>query len=180
MPGKESLMLRNTIIVFSVFIGAAALAGAQAKLPVMDGTVGAAEYAHTYDVSPFILSMSRNGGNLYCAVSAKTNGWVAIGLGTDRMNGAVMFLGNVIGGKAGFTEQLGRGHGHGDVAADKRTVVTYAVKEQGDTTTMEVECRAAALAPAGSRELTVILAYSVSDSMTDRHAVHRTVTIQLD
>ncbi len=150
------------------------------KTPLVDGVVGADEYIRSFTFTPYTLGVTRIKDSLFLVVSVKTKGWVAVGLGSARMNGAVMFLGNVQNDKAGFTEQLGRGHGHGDVPADKRVTTAFAVKEENGVTTLELECKAASLVPPGKKEISIILAHAGADSFTSPHAGRKSVTVPLD
>jgi hypothetical protein len=153
---------------------------AKSTAPIVNGTVNKGEYNRTYNVGPFTLHVSRVKGNMYLGLSVNTKGWVAVGLGSPIMNGAVMFLGNVQNGKSGFTEQVGRGHRHSEVAEDKRTVITHAVREQGGVTTVEVECRAAQFVPDGTNEITVLIAYAADDSFATRHRERKSLKVRLD
>ncbi|MBN2352389.1 MAG: hypothetical protein JXD23_07460 [Spirochaetales bacterium] len=146
----------------------------------VDGVVKDGEYPLFFDLAPFKVWVSRSGDVIRFAVSAETRGWVALGFGSRRMDGADIFMGEVKNGKEIFTEQIGRGHGHADNPAGKRFATRYAVKLDGDVTTMELECPAAKVVPKGAKELPVILAYSASDSLTQYHTARRSATLKLE
>lgn len=176
-------MKSRVTLIACLFVFFSVFAFAQKKpvpVPRADGKIGSDEYARTYTVDAFTLRVSHSGNDLFFALSVKTHGWVAVGLGTGRMHGSTLFIGSVQNGKAEFTEQLGRGHAHGDIPASKRTTRTFAVSENGDTTTMEFSCAALPFVPAGTREITVILAYSRSDSLWAPHVTRRAVQVQLE
>ena len=48
------------------------------------------------------------------AVSGQTSGWVAVGLGSPKMNDAVMYIGAADSGKGQLKVQKGAGHRHAD------------------------------------------------------------------
>ncbi len=116
---------------------AAALASAQTlsptgSAPTLDGIVAAKEYSLSLPVGKITLSASRTADTVYLAVSAPTTGWVSVGLGSELMDGAQLFLGYVAGGKPSFTQQLGSGHGHSELA--KPLEVRDALRETGGVT----------------------------------------------
>jgi hypothetical protein len=176
-------MEKRCALLCCLFVALATTAFAQdkpvVKTPMVDGVVKTGEYVKTLDFSPFTLSVTRAKDAVFFAVSVKTTGWVALAVGSDRMDSATMFLGNVVDGKAGFTEQSGRGHGHTDAAADKIITVRNAVQETAGVTTLEVECKASVI-PAGTKEISLLLAYADDDSFRARHAVRKAVTVKFE
>jgi predicted small lipoprotein YifL len=149
-------------------------------VPAIDGVVKDGEYAQTFDFAPFKVWETRTKDVVRLAVSAKSAGWVAIGVGSRRMNSAEMFLGEVVNGKAIVTEQVGRGHGHRDADTASRLAVKSAVKRDGDTLTLELEFPAAKVAPADVKELSIILGLSGDPSFAAQHDVRRSAAIQLE
>jgi hypothetical protein len=180
---EEKKMKSHVTIIVCLFMVFSVFADAQDKAapaPKVDGTVVSGEYAKSYDFPPFTFHISRVKDRLFMAVSVKTSGWVAIGLGSNRMNGADFFMGNIENNKAGFTEQQGRGHSHGPVPAGQGAMIAFAVKEAAGVTTMEVECKAEGLIPAGAKEIPVLLSYSGSDSFFSYHANRQSVKVTLE
>jgi hypothetical protein len=159
----------------------AALASAQAlpptgPTPVIDGVVAANEYALKIPVGKITLSASRTADMVYLAVSAPTTGWVSVGFGSQLMDGADLFLGYVAGGKAAFTQQLGKGHGHNPLA--KSLEVRDALRESGGVTTLETAFKAAEVL-AGKKELWVLVAYGPDDSFASYHLARGSVKLKL-
>jgi len=176
-------MKSQVTLIACVFMFFSIFANAQDKAvpaPKVDGIVVAGEYAKSYDFPPFTFHISRVKDHLYMAVSVKTSGWVAIGLGSNRMNGADFFMGNMTNNKAGFTEQQGRGHSHGPVPAGKGDMIAFAVKEAAGVTTMEVECKPDGLVAPDAKEIPVLLAYSASDDFFSYHANRQSVKVTLE
>jgi hypothetical protein len=108
-------------------------------LPVVDGKVSEREYSHSLSLiyGDATLSYAVDGsGGLYLALSARTMGWVGVGLGSAVMDGAHIFMGFLKEGKPVVSEQEGKGHGHAPSAAtwaDAR-----AVGEESGVTTLEL------------------------------------------
>ncbi len=148
--------------------------------PAIDGVVKDGEYPLFFDLAPFKVWVARSGDVIRFAVSAKTKGWIALGVDSKIMDGAAMFMGEVKDGKAVLSEQTGSGHGHSDTPADKRIATKFAVKTDGGVTTMELECPAAKVVAADAKELPVILAYAASDNLRDYHAARRSATLKLE
>jgi hypothetical protein len=103
--------------------------------PTVDGTIAPGEYANTKTVldGNGTLAWYNDADGLTVALKVKTEGWVGVGFGSDRMSGAFIFMGFVAAdGKPIFSEQKGQGHRHTAVdqpVADK-SAVTWT---KGDT-----------------------------------------------
>lgn len=134
----------------------------------LDGRIGASEYPYlaSYAGMRLGLALSADGTTLFAAVEAPATGWVALGLGSSRMNGAYMVMGSVSNGQPGILEQEGVGFGHRAVSGTK--IVKSAVREEGGKTVLELQLRAADFVKAGS--LPLILAFSKNDNPGSRHA----------
>ena len=159
----------------------AALASAQnlppsGSAPTLDGVVSANEYSLSVPVGKITLSASRTADTVYLAVSAPTTGWVSVGFGSQLMDGAELFLGYVAGGKPSFSQQLGAGHGHGQLA--KQLEVRNALREAGGVTTLETAFKAGDVV-GGKKELWVLVAYGADDSFASYHLARGSVKIQL-
>jgi hypothetical protein len=187
------------LIGFALFIttGAAQIAGAapeplspkspkNAQTPsvdksaAVDGVVKDGEYAFAYDFPPFKVWVSRSKEIVRFAVTAKTSGWLALGVGSNRMHGAEIFMGTVKNGQAVFSEQVGRGQGHREADPAGRLAAQYSVKQNGDVMTMELAGPTAKIAPANVKELAIILAMSPNGSFSANHSLHRSVTLKLE
>lgn len=91
---------------------------ASTSRPVADGTIGAGEYQAGMAVGPMMLYASLGtDGTLFVAARSPRQGWISVGLGSDRMNGSVIFIGTVKDGNASIKVQRGNAfHGHADTA----------------------------------------------------------------
>jgi hypothetical protein len=107
-------------------------------------------------------------GGLYLAVSAPTTGWVGLGLGSQVMDGALIYMGYVDNGKPVFSEQKGRGHSHAPVAQTKADQSAVASKD--GRTVIEFHLPASALPPGSS--IPFITAYAGSPDLTTFHEDH--------
>jgi hypothetical protein len=173
------------VVLFTAVIGTA-LCGAQTQYalgtttgkPTADGEVKTAEYPLTVDLPKAKLSLSRSADTLYAALSAETAGWVAVGFGARRMDGAAIYIGGVVGGKGEVKAQSGRGHSHSD--ADAKALSASAVKEAGGRTVMELALNGSLLIPKDSKTLDLIVAYGNGDSFSSMHAGNYSVRISLE
>jgi len=148
---------------------------------VVDGVVNPSEYSFSKTFEGLTLYANRTSDALYLAVVGETTGWVAIGLGSLKMDGSTMFMGYVgSGGKVQFKTQAGSGHTHKDVSADvAATVVSYAIKQAGGKTTLEIQLKPAAYIKAGQSVLDTIYAMGTEKSFIPRHFVRGAFSIPL-
>ncbi|HQO66488.1 MAG TPA: hypothetical protein PLI66_07105, partial [Spirochaetales bacterium] len=91
--------MKRVVFVMVALMAAASAASAQdlvrsSAAPSVDGIAAAGEYSTWFDRSEIRvgLSLSADGSTLYVAVDAPTAGWVAVGLGSLKMDGAYMVL----------------------------------------------------------------------------------------
>jgi len=181
--------IRITAVMTALLLAAGTSAlFAQDKLPagmakpVVDGVVKAGEYSYTHDFEQQLtLSASRTADTLYFGVVGSTSGWVAVGLGSERMDGAAIFIGYVgTDGKVQFKPQLGKGHRHGDATSDiSGSVVSYAMKEAGGKTTLEVAIKAADFVKSGQASLDVIFAMGDQKSFSQYHTYRGAASLAL-
>jgi hypothetical protein len=178
MKGKNSLVA--AILAFCLlfaFVGqTAAQPSGQALpplkpsnlVPAADGLIGAGEYSWhgTLKDMKLSLSLSANSSTLYVALEAPTTGWVAVGLGSLRMNGAFMVLAYVNKGAAVISEQTGAGIGHRENKT--KALLTSAARELNGSTVLEYSLPAAAYSSWPS--LRLVVAYGRSDNFTSMHA----------
>jgi hypothetical protein len=175
------------IILLSAFILCLAVswAGAQTTLthaatgtaPKIDGTIAAKEYAVTSGDASLAVSLSWIGDTLYVAIVGQTTGWVAAGLGSTKMNDAVMYMGFVTGDLTQVKVQVGAGHQHSDSATN--APLLYKMTEAGGKTTLEVSVKAADFIAAGQKKLDVILAMGGADSFTSMHKARASASFTL-
>ncbi len=148
-----------------------------ATAPKLDGVIGAKEYSLSLQGPAVQLGMSWVGDTLYVAMSGQTTGWIAVGLGSPYMDGAVMYMGYVTDTKGQMKVQQGTGHRHGDVNSDAPT--QFALKEANGQTTMELALKADALIAANQTKLDVILAYGNADSFNSMHRAHFSTAVDV-
>jgi hypothetical protein len=147
-----------------ILLGAGAV---WAQDPVVDGAVGSSEYKYvqTKDGMNLGAKLSADGKTLFLSVSSKTRGWVSVGVGSAKMDGAFMVIAYVIGDAPTYLYQLGKGHGH---SATSPSGVTAKVVENSAGTTLEVSLPAAGYVKSG--EADVLVAYGNNDEVRGRHA----------
>jgi hypothetical protein len=181
---------RFPTLLFSLFLFAAlgAAAYGQAKSlslttnkTAVDGVVNPGEYSFTQSFGDLTLSVNRTAGALSLAVTGGTTGWVSVGLGSLKMDGATIFIGFVgADGKVQFKPQVGAGHSHADAGADLAdTIISYAMKESGGTTTLELALKPAAYIKAGQKELQIIWAEGTEKSFRPRHMSRGSLSLAL-
>lgn len=182
---KRSLVLVFSI-VFAIAIGTAAFGQTKAlatttNKTVVDGVVDPAEYSFSQDFGQLAVSVNRTADTLYLGLVGKTTGWVALGLGSMKMDGSTIFIGFVgADGKAQFKPQAGAGHGHKDASADAAaTVISSAMKEADGKTTLEIALKPAAYIKSGQSALQVIYAQGKEKSFTPYHMFRGAVSIPL-
>ncbi len=157
--------------VLFAFIGAACFAQdaslkAGSKKPEVDGVIAAGEYAFQKDLGKAVLYLSRTDSTIYIGFTGNTTGWVSVGLGPGKMDGSTIFMGFVADGKTVFKPQVGIGHKHSD-AENKEiadSVVSYAMKEDGGKTTLELALKSATYIADGQQALDIIYALAAADS----------------
>ena len=174
--------MKRSLLVFSAFLGclcafpiAAQSLVSVADVPVADGSVAVGEYAWKTEQKGVVLSLSlsADGTILYAALDVPVSGWVSVGLGSKRMNGAFMVLGSDDGGKTEISEQTGKGFGH---TLNKETILrSQAVKESEGRTVLEFSVPAEKFIKNG--KLDVIAAWSKNDAFSSKHANRMSVSV---
>jgi hypothetical protein len=184
----QSMKRSITAIVMVFLLCLGAVSAAQDKplavtenKPVVDGTVNPGEYSFAKDFGDLTLYLDRSPDTLYSAVVGKTGGWVAVGLGSLKMDGATIFMGFVdSAGKVQFKPQEGAGHTHHDTGPDvSSTISAYAMKESGGVTTLEIALKAAEYIKAGQDSLDTIFAMGSSDSFSPHHMYRNSMSVKL-
>jgi hypothetical protein len=152
------------------------------KAIVVDGVVKPDEYSFTQDFGQLTLYLNRSTDTLWIGVVGATTGWVAVGLGSQRMDAATIFMGFVdAAGKVQFKPQLGSGHSHQDLTAKDVTdsIVSFAMKEAGGKTTLELALKAGTWAKKGQAALDLIFAVGAQDSFAPRHSYRGALEVKL-
>jgi hypothetical protein len=170
-------------LVFSVtaaFTQAKSLAITTNKT-VVDGVVNPSEYSFSQNFGDLSLYVNRTADALYFGVVGNTTGWVSVGLGSLKMDGATMFMGFVgADGKVQFKPQAGSGHSHKDAGADVAgTIISSAIKESGGTTTMEIALKPAAYIKSGQSDIQIIYAAGTEKSFIPRHMLRGALALPL-
>jgi hypothetical protein len=181
---------RFPVVLFSLVLGLAlgAAAFGQAKAlatttnkTVVDGVVNPAEYSFSQDFGELSLYANRTSDALYLGLVGNTTGWVSVGLGSLKMDGSTIFIGFVgADGKVQFKPQAGTGHSHKDPGAEVAASITsYAMKEAGGKTTLEIALKPAAYIKAAQSALQVIYAQGTEKSFKPRHMFRGALSIPL-
>jgi len=152
------------------------------KATVVDGVVKADEYSFTRDFGQLKLYLNRSADTLWIGVVGATTGWVAVGLGSQRMDAATIFMGFVdAAGKVQFKPQLGSGHSHQDLTAKDVTdsIVSSAMKEANGKTSLELALKAGTWAKKGQAALDLIFSVGGQDSFAPRHSYRGALEVKL-
>jgi hypothetical protein len=151
-----------------------------ANKTVVDGTANPTEYSFTKSFGPLVLFASRTADSISFAVVGKTSGWVAVGLGSPKMNGSTIFMGFVgSDGKVQFKPQLGSGHLHANAPGEVDTTITaYAIKEAGGVTTLEIALKADAYLAKGQPSLDLIFAIGADKSFAGMHTYRGALSLK--
>ena len=144
-------------------------------IPVADASVGTAEYSYKIEQNGmvFSLSLSADGTVLYVALDAPASGWVAVGLGSRKMNGAFMVLGYDDKGATAISEETGKGHRH--TANDRQILTSQAVKEQNGHTVLEFSVPVAPYIKDG--KIDALFAWSKRDKFSAMHSKYAATTV---
>jgi hypothetical protein len=140
--------------------------------PIVDGVVEAGEYALKNDYGSMQLYLSRSPDTLYVGTVGLTQGWVAVGLNSLKMDGASIFMGAVgEDGSVRFSPQTGSDHRHSDMKAEtvSDSVVSYAVTETDGSTTLEIALKAGSYIMDGQNSLDMIFAIGPADTFYASH-----------
>lgn len=187
MTMKGSIVLTMIVAAFLVLAGGTAFAqGAKlavsASAPVVDGVVGGDEYGYTKDFGQVRLSVSLSADTLWIGVVGATEGWVAVGLDSLKMDGSAIFMGFVEpAGAVQFKPQVGVGHGHKDTTekAVADSIVSSAMKQTTGKTTLEIALHAASWVKSGQSAILLIYAIGAQDSFTARHTSRGSLSVAL-
>jgi hypothetical protein len=182
---KRPMKLTAVVVLFLAIAATAGFAQSLAVgtgKTVIDGVVKAGEYTWSQQFDTVTLYASRTADTLSLALVGSTTGWVAVGLGSLKMNGATIFMGFVdADGKVQFKPQSGNGHRHVDTkdASVADSIVSYQIKEAGGKTTLEIALKAADYIKAGQATLDLIFAVGQDKSFTPYHSSRGSVSLKL-
>jgi hypothetical protein len=150
--------------------------------PQVDGVVKAGEYAVQKDYGSMQISLSRTADTLFVGAVGGTTGWIAVGLDSQKMDGATIFMGFVgEDGKVQLKPQAGSGHKHSDVSdkAVADSVISYAIKESKGKTTLEVAVKAETYIQDGQKSLDLIFAIGPAKSFSPYHIFRGSQSVAL-
>jgi hypothetical protein len=164
----------------TAFAQAKSLAVTTAKISV-DGVVSHSEYSFSQTFDSITVYASRTSDALYLAAVGDSTGWVALGLGSMKMDGSTIFMGYVgKDGKPQFKSQSGSGHSHHDASAEvSATIISFAMKEAGGKTTLELALKPAAYIKPGQSALDIIYAVGTERSFIPRHFFRGALSLPL-
>ena len=176
---------RTVFLAWGLLLAASIAAGAQGG-PTLEATTAPAkvdgvfsdnEYGVVMEVAGMRLGLTLAGDTLYVGLSAPTSGWVAVGLGAAKMDGAVMYIGYTSGNETQLKVQKGMGHRHADFDGDPPR--QYVIKEAGGRTVLELAVSQAGLIAKGQKSLDVLVAMGAADSFVSFHKARAAVSVGL-
>jgi hypothetical protein len=177
---KQRLIPWLCAILLAVTFSAAAQApalGITAAPVKVDGVFGDKEYGLLSEAAGMKLGLTWTVDTLFVGLNAPTSGWVAAGLGSTKMDAAIMYIGFVSGGTTELKVQKGAGHKHAD--ADVASPSQYAMKEAAGQTVLEFAVKSSAVIAKGQKTLDIILAMGGADSFTSMHKGRASLTVAL-
>lgn len=176
--------MRNKYLFSAVFglllisaLTAQASLEVSADSPEIDGIISPGEYSLVVDLPRGVLYLNRTGEILSIALQSELDGWVAVGLGSQRMTEASIYIGYVDSGEQVFARQLGRGHSHKDAPVAEPMVVR--LKEDQTGTVLELSFPTSAFIPEDSTTLSLIVACGRRDNLSSYHSMRRGLEIDL-
>jgi hypothetical protein len=148
-----------------------------ADSPEIDGIISPGEYSLVVELPRGVLYLNRTRELLSIALQSELDGWVAVGLGSKRMNQASIYIGYVDSGEQVFAKQLGRGHGHQDGPVAGPTA--FRLKKNQTGTVLELSFPGSAFTPEGATTLNLITACGKRDNLGSYHSMRRGLEIGL-
>jgi len=158
-------------------------AGGQSALAItstparVDGVFTDKEYSLVTEEAGMKLGLTWTADVLYIGLSAPTTGWAAVGVGSMRMDAAIIYMGYAVGQESQMKVQKGAGHRHADV--DAGVPRQYAVKEAGGRTVLELALDASSAVAKNQAVLQLIIAMGGADSFSSMHRARSGVSIEL-
>jgi len=151
-----------------------ALTKAPAKV---DGVIADKEYSLVTEAAGMKLGLTWNAETLFMGLSAPTTGWVAVGLGSAKMDGAIMYIGYVKGNETDLKVQRGSGHRHADV--ETNAPAQYVMKEADGQTVLELALKPTGLIAKGQKTLDLVIAMGGADSFASFHKARAGISVGL-
>jgi hypothetical protein len=169
-------MTKRTLLFACLLLPAVALtSGAQeartlattATPAKVDGVFADKEYSLVSESAGMKLGLTWTADGLFVGLSAPTAGWVAVGLGAAKMDGAIMYIGYVSGDETRLKVQKGAGHRHADL--ETNAPARYVMRETGGQTVLELALAPTGLIARGQKSLDVLVAMGGADSFVSFH-----------
>lgn len=175
-------MNKHLVLILILLSLGLTLASAQ-KLPItpssvnVDGLISEKEYALTVPLEKMTVVITRTADTLFIGLSAQTKGWVALGFGSERMDGAHLFIATVSDGTASLSQQLGSGHSHKEIS--ENLAIDYAIVEDSGRTTLEMALKTSDVIAIGQKEIAILVSFGGTDKITAHHSARDHITFQL-
>ncbi|GAB6089216.1 DOMON domain-containing protein [Spirochaeta dissipatitropha] len=176
MKGQVALIIAY-LLIFTTSAWAGGAQEIEGPLPAtgsgpvtIDGTIDESEYSHLHMTSSMAIYFSRiDDDNIAVAVTAPTQGWLAIGFESARMDGAYMLIAFSQNGEQFFEEHRGSGWSHSKMAEFR--VNEYAVAHSPDDHSIFEAVVPAEIIEINGRgeEFPFIIAHSRQQNFTARH-----------
>ena len=151
--------------------------------PAIDGAIASGEYAATFTDpgTGIVVCWQADTANLYCALQSPGHGWLAIGFGSDGMNGADMAIAYV---DSAWTveEQMGKSFFRHSKVEHPKLIAGVAKLDQGRTV-MEFAIPLSlsnGKTIDGTTALPFILAYHKDKTALSKHTKKSSGTMILD
>lgn len=151
--------------------------GVTSGQPQIDGIVSPGEYSLSVEIPGAVLHLNRTQKVLSIAVQSELEGWVAVGLGSTRMDQASIYIGYVDSGREVFAAELGKGHRHDGASVPQPIAVR--LKEDQSGTVLELGFPVSAFVPEGADSLGLIVANGRRDNLSGYHSTRRGLEIDL-
>ena len=172
-------------LILLIFLGVALLGTVAAKdrLVVsgvsakMDGVISPAEYGLSIEMRKATLYLNKTEAILSVAVQSKLDGWIAVGLGSQSMDNASIYIGYVQSGDDVFVSQIGRGHSHSDAQVPQP--IAFELKEDRSGTVLELNFPVEAFLSIEMERLSLIIACGKKDNLSSYHSMRRGFEIEL-
>ncbi len=111
-----------------------------AAILLLPGSLFASDYAHKLEIKDMTVSWTLDGDRVHMELSAKTTGWVSIGIDPeDAMGGGDILIGAVKNGKVRIEDHFAdrkRGHSSDENLGGTNQVMEPAGKEENGVTTI--------------------------------------------
>lgn len=173
----KKIILCCLTLVISFCLSAQVLPQGQ-EAPVSDGLVNPGEYPMIRAIgkTDIGIALSADKSILYLSITAPSEGWVALGVGSLKMDGAFMVFAFDNKGVPSITEETGRGKSH---SINKTNIlISSSVKEANGKTVLEFSIKSANYVKNGKLDL--IAAFGSRDSRTAIHAWKSPLTISIE